>query len=810
MAALPRDTIAGEKGIVIENHGDSQSPNLRLQSIAAISQSAIRMRDLTTFLEETVRAVTETLGVDCCSILEFLPDGRDLRLRAGAGCQERLAGHRCAAWSREQGLYGAIEVNIGESDCPWGLLAIHSARPGSFSAGEMDFVRSAANLVALAIHRGGTETAQPRSNELLQTIFDQGPVMISFREPSGQLLYVNRAWEQTLGWTLEEARSIDLSTLVEPDPEGELDVQTLIERCHRLWTDFHLRTRYGKSADISWARFRLSDDSIIGFGLDVTERREAERALADSEARFAKLFQASPVPLSISTIDDGRIIDVNESWLEMFGYSRDEVIGRTNAELSISAEPSRAEALRQVRAAGGTMRNLELKVRTKSGDLRDLMISTVAVVLNGDEETWLSAQIDITERKHAQAERDALLESELAARAEAESALEQLRAIESITDTALQNLDLDELLQELLARVRSALNADYTSVALVDERRHEIYLHTVVGHPCPSIRPVRSPLGHGVSGKVAADGRPRIEHDLATVDLSRVAGMSPSEILALSRSTVAAPLRVGSRIIGVVTAASPQVHHFNDDDLKLLLVVADRAAPAIERARLIETVREGRARLKALSARLLTAQEEERRRLAIELHDELGQVLTAVKINLQSAEKGSSPRGNLGDAIASVDQAMERVRGLALDLHPSVLDDLGLPAALRWYTDRFARDTGIEMRFSADAAHRLEPALETACFRVTQEALTNIMRHAQARQVWVDLHVGAGGTEVKIRDDGVGFDVAAARERAAAGVSLGLLGMEERVSSFDGELEVLSAHGNGTEIVARFRSAARV
>ena len=151
---------------------------------------------------------------------------------------------------------------------------------------------------------------------------------------------------------------------------------------------------------------------------------------------------------------------------------------------------------------------------------------------------------------------------------------------------------------------------------------------------------------------------------------------------------------------------------------------------------------------------------------------------------------------------------MERIRGLALDLHPSVLDDLGLPAALRWYTDRFARDTGIEVRFSTDAAHRLDPALETACFRVVQEALTNITRHARAHRVWISLHVGIGGAEVQIHDDGIGFDAAAARERAA-GVSLGLVGMEERVSSFDGELEVQSAHGKGTVITARFPSAAR-
>lgn len=763
-----------------------------------MSQSAIGMRDLAGFLEETMRAITATLGVDCCAILEFLPDGRDLRLRAGIGCQQRRHGRH------EPAPGDAIEVNIGESAHPWGLLAVHSALPGSLGAGELAFVRSAANLVALAIQRRDVQTAHPRDDEVVQSILDHSPMMISFRDPSGRLLYVNPAWERTLGWTLEEARTMDLAALVDPDPEEEEDVQKLIERCYRTWTDFSIRTRSGKSVPISWARFRLSDDSIIGFGLDFTERRDAERALADSELRFAKVFQISPVALAISTITDGRIVDVNESWLEMFGYGRDEVIGRTNSELRLAVEPSRAEIVQRVRASGRPFRNVEIKVRTKSGDIRDVIVSAVPVFPNGGGETWLSAQVDITDRKRAQAERDALLESEKEARAEAESALERLRAIESITDTALQNLDLDELLQVLLARVRGAVNGDYASVSLVDERRREIYLHTVVGHTVELIKSIRSPLGHGVSGKVAADGQPRIEHDLATVDLSRVTGTTREDILALTRSTVAAPLKVGSRIIGVVTVASPEVEHFHDDDLKLLLVVADRAAPAIERARLIETVRAGRSRLKALSARLLTAQEEERRRLAVELHDELGQVLTAVKINLQSPRSG-----NLANAIASVDEAMERVRGLALDLHPSVLDDLGLPAALRWYTDRFARDTGIEVHFSADAADRLDGLLETACFRVAQEALTNVMRHAQARQVWVDLHLGPGGTEVKIRDDGIGFDVSAARERVSAGASLGLLGMEERVSPFAGELEVQSAPGQGTEIVARFRSGPR-
>ena len=542
------------------------------------------------------------------------------------------------------------------------------------------------------------------------------------------------------------------------------------------------------------------------------EHAAVETVLADTEARFAKVFQVSPVAMALSTVVDGRIVDVNDSWLKAFGYERDEVIGRTNKELHISIDQvERAEIIRRIRAAG-VIRNHEVQVRMKSGEIRDFMVSAVAVNLTGAGELWLSSQVDITDSKRAGEERERLLGREQAARAEAESALDRLRAIESITDTALDHFGLDDLLQVLLERVRVALNAEYASVSLIDQERQELYLRVMSGRAHPSAYGIRAPLGEGVSGKIALDGVPRIVHDLNDVDLSHIIGATPEEIRALSRSVIGAPLQAGNKIVGVVTAASPQPHHFNDDDLKLLLLVADRVAPAIERARLVETVHAGRERLKALSARLLTVQEEERRRIAVELHDELGQVLTAVKINLQTVGRKLDLqfRSDLTDAVASVDQAMERVRDLALDLRPAVLDDLGLPTALRWYAHRFARDTGIEVHFSAHGAPRLEAALETACFRVAQEALTNVLRHAHAHNVWVDLLVGAGETGLKIQDDGVGFDVIAARERAIGGVSVGLLGMEERVSSLGGEFEVRSIHGQGTRLSVRFPSSVRM
>jgi PAS domain S-box-containing protein len=498
---------------------------------------------------------------------------------------------------------------------------------------------------------------------------------------------------------------------------------------------------------------------------------------------------------------------VNECWLELFGYRREEVIGRTNVELDLTVDPLAWSAA--VRRAGpeGTVRNLEVKVRRSSGEVREVMVSAVPIALAGEGLCWIASHIDITDRKRAQEERARLLESATAARTEAEAALERLRAIDSITDSALVHLGLDELLRELLVRLRRALNADTAGVMLLDEDGKTLYPRAVEGYKYENFDSIRVRVGKGVTGRVAAEGRPVIVDDYSTIDLSGIEGVSPPDVRAMTGSVMGAPLRIGDRVVGVVTVISTRPRRFTEEELRLLLLVADRAAPAVELAGLLEKLSAGRELQKALSRRLLTAQEEERRHLAVELHDELGQVLTAVKINLESLERmsGAAPAPtHLQDAIASVDQAMHKVRDLALDLRPSVLDDLGLAAALRWYVDRFARDVDAEVRVSVDDVPTREPELETACFRVAQEALTNVARHAGARRVWLDLKILGDVVELCVRDDGIGFDVAAARDRAMGGASMGLLGMQERVSLVGGEFEVRSVSAGGTEVRARF------
>ncbi|NOT56970.1 MAG: sensor histidine kinase, partial [Deltaproteobacteria bacterium] len=210
--------------------------------------------------------------------------------------------------------------------------------------------------------------------------------------------------------------------------------------------------------------------------------------------------------------------------------------------------------------------------------------------------------------------------------------------------------------------------------------------------------------------------------------------------------------------------------------------------------------------LQLLSRRLLEAQENERRAIARELHDELGQSLQAIKINLQTAQRYPQEGATrLAESLKVVDQTIQQVRTLSVDLRPSLLDDLGLVAALEWYIDRQAQHVGFDGQFLATPPDlRLDPTVEIVCFRVVQEALTNIARHTQARRVRVALQQHAEELHLVIHDDGVGFDVPAAQERVLQGESFGLLSMRERVELAGGDFAITSSPTQGTEIRVRF------
>jgi two-component system sensor histidine kinase UhpB len=211
-------------------------------------------------------------------------------------------------------------------------------------------------------------------------------------------------------------------------------------------------------------------------------------------------------------------------------------------------------------------------------------------------------------------------------------------------------------------------------------------------------------------------------------------------------------------------------------------------------------------RLQHLSRQLLDAQETERRRIARELHDEIGQGLTAGILSLQITlqNPASAPvAGDVEDALKVLETTLQQVRNMSVDLRPAILDDLGLASALQWYLDRVARRAGFQPHLRTQGLPaRLPPELATVCFRVVQEALTNIVRHARAQNVHVEVAPAGQELHLSVRDDGAGFDVAAARQRAQRGGSLGMLSMEERVTLLGGQFTIESAPGEGARIFA--------
>jgi signal transduction histidine kinase len=226
-----------------------------------------------------------------------------------------------------------------------------------------------------------------------------------------------------------------------------------------------------------------------------------------------------------------------------------------------------------------------------------------------------------------------------------------------------------------------------------------------------------------------------------------------------------------------------------------------------ERVRAQKALRESADRLQNLSRRLLAVQEEERRHLARELHDEFGQILAAITLQLHAARglAGESARPRLDECATLLKQAGEQMRNLAIELRPTMLDTLGLEATLRWLAEQHQQRTGCEVQVVGHlTGPPLSPDLSIACFRVVQEALTNVVRHAAARHVWIELSQSENVLELVVRDDGVGFDVAAAQEKAARRGRLGLLGMAERVQILGGTLHVESQPGRGARIRAAF------
>ena len=349
-------------------------------------------------------------------------------------------------------------------------------------------------------------------------------------------------------------------------------------------------------------------------------------------------------------------------------------------------------------------------------------------------------------------------------------------------------LSLDAVLQTLIRIAAELTEARYSALGVIDRSGQALDRFVTYGIDDATRATIGDlPRGKGILGVLIADARPLRLDDLTTD--SRAVGFPPNH--PPMKSFLGVPVMTRGVAFGNLYLAEKQPGGpFSEEDEEIVTLLAAQAAVAIENA--------GSVQRDALR-RAVQAQEAERRRLARELHDETGQALTSILLGLaavERAETAEAARVAAGDLRELVVETLQNVRRLAVELRPSALDDFGLEPALRrlgqTVKESGALDVQVETRLGSE---RLLPEVETAVYRIVQEALTNVVKHASAQRVSIVVTRMPEKVMVLIEDDGSGFD-----PDVGPGQGLGLLGMRERVQLLDGSLAIDAQHGSGTTL----------
>jgi PAS domain S-box-containing protein len=631
------------------------------------------------------------------------------------------------------------------------------------------------------------EQALRESRAHLRAIVDNCPAIIFQKDLSGRYLQVNRQFERTFNLPTQRVLGRTDQEIFEPKLAAAFSNRDhrVIEAGRSL--EFEEATAYnGHSQTFIVQEFPLRDANgdiyaVGGFSTDITARKSAEDDLRRQKEVLQRIFDHIPVMIRFRG-EDGRIKLVNKEWERTLGWTLQDLQQR-DMDILAAAYPDsdyRKQVMDFIEAATGEWSDFKTIVR----DGRVIDTSWASVRLS--DGTLVGFGRDITERKRA----DQLLRRQAA----------QLAALHEIELEISVESDLSRILEVVTRRAGELLEASDCSTFIRNRGEHVL---TVVASVEPKFIGLQLKSGEGLAGTALETGEAQLVDDY-----SIWSGRAPAFEAAHFGPSLAAPLKWQQTVIGAISLSRKHGEDtFTEDDLHLLKQLAAEAAIAIHQAQQFDEIQESQRRLKVLSHRLIDAQEAERKRLARELHDQIGQALTAVQISLQSAQLPPAPNSqNLpAECLTIIDEALQQVHDLSLELRPSLLDDLGLVAALRWYVDRVATRAGVSRCFTADVREtRLASAVETACFRIAQEALTNVLRHAQATTIWVEVKYAESCLELVVQDDGVGFDVNGALGRAGVNVSLGLQGMQERAAALGGTVQIKSIPGRGAEVHASF------
>jgi len=589
-------------------------------------------------------------------------------------------------------------------------------------------------------------------------LFDKSVIGLALATMDGQLVDVNPAYASTIGRTIEETLKLSYWDITPENytEQEKLQLESLITRGvygpyekEYIHKDGHLVPVRLQGQIIERAGKKYIWSSVE----DITERKLKEEELRITEEKFHNAFHTSPVGITINRISDGKFLEVNDSFLKMFEFEHEEVINHTSLELNMLTEDERKKLIKQQIATGG-LHNFELTFQTKSGRPIYTMFSSRPMDVKG-ERCHITTIIDITEKKLAE-------ENLINTHEQYRRALKQIKAVPYLR---YYNCDKYNYIGEEILDFTGFGQSEFSSSTWLLLRQEVIMLGECTG------------LTMDEAGKEFRKGS-KI-HWLADYKIKTRSG----EVRWLNDTAV-------------------QIKDQRGNIIGSLGVLQD----ITERREAEEKIKKSREELRALSAYLQTVREEERKHLAREMHDEVGQILTSIKMNLALMKRASETKTrkseiNISEEIISmsklVDSAVTSIRKIITELRPELLDKLGLISAIEWCLEDFGIKTKIKCKLENDFEElALEQNTELTIFRIIQESLTNISKHAKAKHVKIKIKKISKNIAVEISDDGKGITP----QELKGEKSFGLLGMSERARLINAKFEIIGKEGKGTTV----------
>lgn len=531
----------------------------------------------------------------------------------------------------------------------------------------------------------------------------------------------------------------------------------------------------GREKIIAWHNTVLRDKAgqiyaTLSSGEDVTEQKWAFEQLQKSEEKFSKAFRSSPNLMAITRMRDGCIIDVNDCFINTLGYNREELIGNNTADLRLWANSDERDILIETLKKSGRANNLEVQLRVKSGKIHSLLFSCEIVNYTDKEPHLITMANDITERKKMEIalakERSTFAQRVEEQTAELKAANYKLRKSEG------QYREMADMLPQAICETDMAGNAIFANQCALQSSGYT---------------QVDFDNGLNVIQLVVPEERERVQNAIQRAIQGEY--IDESEYTALRKDGTTYPVLVYSAAI---------VH--NDKLVGLRNVVMDMTKYKEYEAKLLEYQKQ----LRSLASRLVIAEEHERRRIAVDIHDSIGQNLGLCKVRLEILRQSLSdeePNIHISEALDLITQTIQRTRSLTFDISSPLLYDIGLEAAIEDLLEHYQEQYGIVTRLKND--NQPKPLSSDVCitvFRSVRELLINIIKHARARNVDVAIWRNHCNLNITIRDDGIGFEVPEIKHPIGKDNGFGLFSISERLNYLGGCIAIKSAPGSGTKV----------